>query len=293
MRRPIFMIILPLLLFACQKKNDSVSQINTETKQPPKVVVTAVKKETVRQIEKVYGQTKPFKTIDVFSKVNGLVIRKNFELGQSVKAGDVLAVVRQDIPGMEFADHEITAPISGLIFQDFVEQGATLTVQRPAFSLAQLNPILVEVRLPEEWQSRLNLRQQPTVQFAALGEQKFKASIFRILPQHDVQTRSLIVQLKLANPDMKLKSNMFATVEFTFAEQTALTIPTDALIRSGLEYFVFTVKDGLAHKQFLRVGQIFNDRIEVLSGLSEGQKVVVFGQNLLDDGVKVEAEEQP
>jgi len=41
------------------------------------------------------------------------------------------------------------------------------------------------------------------------------------------------------------------------------------------------------------VGQIFDERIEVLSGLKEGQKVVVFGQNLLDDGVKVEVEEQP
>lgn len=293
MRRPIFMLILLFLLFSCQKKTDSVNQLDSETKKLPKVIVTTVKKQVVRQAEKAYGQTKPFKTVDVFSKVNGMVIRKNFELGQTVNAGTVLAVVHQDIPGMEFADHEITAPISGLIYQDFVEQGATVSLQRPAFSLAQLNPILVEVRVPEEWQPLLNLKQSPTVQFTALGEQKFKASFFRILPQHDAQTHSLIIQLKLPNPDLKLKSNMFATVEFTFTERTALTIPTDALIRSGLEYFVFTVKDGLAQKQILKVGPIFDDRIEVLSGLNEGQKVVVFGQNLLDDGVKVEAEGQP
>lgn len=293
MRLPTSIFILSLLLLSCQKKNDNVNQINTQPKQLPKVVVTTVKKEVVRQTEKAYGQTKPFKSIDVFSKVNGLVINKNFELGQIVKSGEVLAVVRQDIPGMEFADHEITAPISGLIFQNFIEQGATVTVQKPAFSLAQMNPILIEVRVPEEWQTRLNLKQKPTVQFTALGDQKFKASIYRVLPQQDAQTHSLIIQLKLQNPNLQFKSNMFASVEFSFAERTALTIPTDALIRSGLEYFVFTVENGQAQKQFLQVGQIFDERIEVLSGLKEGQKVVVFGQNLLDDGVKVEVEEQP
>jgi len=293
MRLLISIFFLSLLLLCCQKKNDSVNQVNTETKQLPKVIVTTVKKEVVRQKEKAYGQTKPFKTIDVFSKVKGLVIKKDFELGQIVKSGDVLAVVRQDIPGMEFADYELAAPINGLVFQDFIEQGATVTVQRPAFSLAQLNPILIEVRVPEEWQTHLNLKQQPTVRFTALEGQQFTASFYHILPQHYLQTHSLIVQLKLENPNLQLKSNMFATVDFTFIERTALTIPTDALIRSGLEYFVFTVENNQAQKQFLQVGQIFAKRIEVVSGLNEGQKVVVFGQNLLDDGVSVEVEEQP
>lgn len=289
-KRMIFVLILSLL-FACQKKTET-TKTDVQQAKLPRVVVSQVKKENVSESVQVYGQTKPFKAIDVFSKVNGLVLKKFHELGQTVKKGDVLAVVRQDIPGMEFADHEVKANMDGLILQDFVEPGATVTVQKPLFRLAQMNPVLIEVKIPEEWQPSLNLKQPVSVQFRALPGQKFKAAVYRVLPQQDVQTHSLVVQLTLPNPQLKLKTNMFVTAQFKFAERQALTIPVDALVRTGLEYFVFTVENGVAHKQLVQVGQVFDNHIEVKQGLRQGQSVVVFGQNLLDEGVKVEAKEQ-
>ncbi len=286
----IFIISVTLLMSCTHQTESSGAKAGKQERIHPKVIVTSVKSEIIQETKTVYGQTRPFKAVDVFSKVNGLVIRKKHQIGDHVQKGQVLAVVRQDIPGMEFADHEVKATMNGTIVQDFCEKGQTVTVQKPLFQLAQIDPILIEVKIPEEWLSHINLKKAVKITFESLPQKQFLAQIYRVLPQLDSRSRSAIVQLTMPNPKHDFAIGMFAQAMLTGTKRNVLSIPVDALVRSGLEYFVFTIEQNVAHKQLIQPGEIFDERLEVVKGLSEGMQIVVFGQNLLNDGMKVEVE---
>ena len=294
MRSCIIAFLVLNMLVSCGKKEEkeqAQQPVAIKKNKIVKVVTKRVQKVSVTETKKAYGYAVPFKSVDVFSKVNGVVLKKFRELGETVNAGDVLAVVRQDIPGMEFADHEVKANLSGTIFKDFTEEGATVTVQKPLFNLARLDPILAEIKIPEEWLTRINFEQPINVNLEAFPTQTFQARLYRLLPQNDSKSRSAIARLKISNPNLKIKAGMFVTAEFKFSRHDALVIPVDALVRSGLEYYVFKVQNNVVHKQLVQPGEIFGRNQEILNGLQANESVVVFGQNLLEDGVQVEVEE--
>ncbi|NOX87538.1 MAG: efflux RND transporter periplasmic adaptor subunit [Calditrichaeota bacterium] len=254
-----------------------------------KVANASVKK--IADTREAYGEVKPLKTVDIFSKVNGLVVNKLHRTGDAVKKDDVLAIVRQDIPGMEFAEHKVLATIDGVIIRDAVEEGSTVTVKTPLFSVARLNPVLVEVKAPEEWGTKIKTGTEVNIKLEAFKSKSFTGKVFELLPALDPASRSFVVRIKVKNPQNSLKPGMFARAEFPLGTHQALTIPVDGLIRFGLEYYVFVIKDGIANKRLVQPGRIFGSESEIIKGLSPGEKVVVFGQNLLDEGSQVEVEE--
>ncbi len=286
-------LVLTLFFVGCGKKKQSQpSATEDQTSEAVvKVVVTQVQKHDVAERREAYGHTIPFKQIEMYSKVNGLVLKKTHQLAEQVQKGDLLAVVRQDIPGMEFADHQVKANLSGVILKDFTEVGATVTISQPLFTIAQINPLLAEIKVPEEWLARIPQNRPVRLFFESWPNRPIQAKIFRILPQNDLKTRSAILQLKIPNEQGQIKVNTFVKAQFEFERHSAITIPVDALVRSGLEYFVFKVENNVVHKQLVEPGNIMDGSIEIVKGLSAGETVVVFGQNLLDDGVKVEVEE--
>ena len=95
------------------------------------------------------------------------------------------------------------------------------------------------------------------------------------------------IEITIANPDNKLKSGMFSRIDILAGKrQGVLALPQDALSKEDSSYYAFVVEGDKARKVKVRVG-ISNDKVEIVEGLEENQKVIVFGQQGLRDGALV------
>jgi multidrug efflux pump subunit AcrA (membrane-fusion protein) len=244
----------------------------------------------VQQIE-VVGETVAAFKIDVYPKINGAVISKEIQSGSSVRAGQLLATIRQDIPGMEFSIGRVEAPCGGFITFDGVEVGSTVHTQRILFTISSFSPLVVQAQIPEEFLAQIRIGLPAEVEFEAFPAHKMKAAVFEINPLLNTLSRSLPVKLRLSGSIPQAKSGLFARIRFTTGAHPGVTIPLDAVIRAGAERYVFCIRNDKAEKRMITTGEIVGKRQEVRSGLQAGDKVVVLGQNMLDEGVAVRLEE--
>jgi Cu(I)/Ag(I) efflux system membrane fusion protein len=104
-----------------------------------------------------------------------------------------------------------------------------------------------------------------------------------ILPAVDVDTRTVAARAELANPEGALLPGMFVDLELAGAPLETLTIPTEALIRTGQRTVAIVAEPNGAFRPVdVVAGNEFGDRIEIRSGLEAGQRVVASGQFLID-----------
>ncbi|HID38159.1 MAG TPA: hypothetical protein EYP36_01430, partial [Calditrichaeota bacterium] len=142
----ILLIALVLFLAGCSNPEEKQSE-NIEISKDEAVIVRTAKvtKQTIAVSLRVYGQSEEFRKVDIYPKINGVVVEQKAELGDIVKKDQVLALIRQDIPGMDFSLSKIKATIAGLITHENIEVGGTVNVQRAAFTISQCSPVLVTV----------------------------------------------------------------------------------------------------------------------------------------------------
>jgi Cu(I)/Ag(I) efflux system membrane fusion protein len=177
----------------------------------------------------------------------------------------------------------ITAPIGGVIQELGVRAGMSVA---PGMTLARINSlrsVWLEAAVPEAQAALLQAGRTAEASFAAYPGQVFKGKIAAILPQANVETRTLRVRMEFPNPRQQLRAGMFAQVHIAGEAQPSLTVPSEAVIRTGRRAVVFvTEQPGQFVPVEVEVGREAEGRIEILHGLEEGQRVAVSGQFLID-----------
>lgn len=122
----------------------------------------------------------------------------------------------------------------------------------------------------------------------ALQTERFAARVKLISPVVEAESGTFKVTVELLSPPPTLKPGMFATVLITVATRDqALVIPKRALTLDSSQPTVYRLEKGRARRVTLKVGLSDNDRIEVLSGLTEGDQIIVVGQEKLLDEMRV------
>ncbi|HGY55752.1 MAG TPA: efflux RND transporter periplasmic adaptor subunit [Caldithrix abyssi] len=287
-KQGIFFAALMILFAGCARTEQKQSMTNTPSEKEAVIVHTAkVQKKLLNEPLRVFGQSKAFRTVDIYPKINGVVVEQKAELGDRVQKDQVLALIRQDIPGMDFSLSKLKATISGLITSESIEVGGTLNVQRPALTICQISPIMVTVPVPDIHLHSVREGQKAKVVFDALPQQTFHGAIYEIAPQLDASSHSATVRIRLENPSNRIKPGMFARIELNLSSHHGLTIPVDAVVRKGAEKYVFVIRNGMAEKRQISTGMILGNEIEVVSGLKEGDTVATLGKNYLDEGTPV------
>jgi Cu(I)/Ag(I) efflux system membrane fusion protein len=111
----------------------------------------------------------------------------------------------------------------------------------------------------------------------------FSARVTNVLPQVDPETRVLKLRLEANNPGFALRPDMFVDVELPVSGSAGLTVPQDAVIDSGQEQRVFVERStGVFEPRRVQIGWRSGDRVEIVHGLAEGERVVVEGTFLVD-----------
>jgi membrane fusion protein (multidrug efflux system) len=183
----------------------------------------------------------------------------------------------------------VRAPFDGILGIRSADLGEYLPPGSPIVPLQALDPILVDFNLPERHFNRLHTGQQLRLRLAAEPDRVFEGRITAINPGLDETTRSVRLQATLENPKQLLRPGMFAQVEVLLPERTGvLTVPEAAITYTPYGDAVFLVEeqDGqlVAQRRQVETGPVQGERVEIVSGLSEGERLVLAGQVKLRNG---------
>ncbi len=178
----------------------------------------------------------------------------------------------------------IYADQNGVVSELSVRHGMYVTPKNKVMSLANLSTVWLLVDVFEKQANWLKLGDVAEVTLSYQPGKKWLGRVSYIYPSLDETTRSLKVRLVFDNPNELLKPNMFAKVKIlSGAKNNILVIPTEALIRTGLQERVIIAKgDGKFEARIVQSGIESGRYIEILQGVKEFEKVVVSGQFLID-----------
>jgi membrane fusion protein (multidrug efflux system) len=126
-----------------------------------------------------------------------------------------------------------------------------------------------------------------TAQIAGVPNQSFTGKVTTLDSRVDPVTRSIIVRAELPNPKGLLKPGMFMTAKISAASTNALLIPEGAIVPEQGKSYVFVVKDGIASKREVTLGRRKPGQVQIVQGLSGGERVVVEGTQKVRDGGQV------
>jgi rubrerythrin len=153
------------------------------------------------------------------------------------------------------------------------------------YRLADLGLVWVQADIYEQDLAYIKLGQEATVTLSYLPDREFRGRVTYIYPNVDEKTRTARVRMEFHNPGYFLKPGMFATVKVVSElEPSVLLMPDMAILRSGEKSTVFVALDGGKFEpRIVTLGpQAENDEYQVLSGVSEGERIVTSGQFMLD-----------
>lgn len=185
----------------------------------------------------------------------------------------------------QLANTVITSPVSGEVGAKNVEIGNMVSSTTQAVTVVNLERVKVQVPVGEQQIGRLKQGQAVKVLVPSVRREQFNAVIANISPAADPKTKSFLVEVKMDNPERVLKQGMFAEVHIaTDRKEKVLTVPVDAVVPRAGENIVFTVVDGKAKENKVKVGISDGKVTEILEGLAEGDQVIVLGQQGLVNG---------
>jgi Cu(I)/Ag(I) efflux system membrane fusion protein len=185
----------------------------------------------------------------------------------------------------------VLAPADGVVMKLSVREGMYVKPEMELFAISDVASVWVQAQVFEHQSGWVQTAQPAQIKVAAAPGRSWQGAVDYVYPELDPVTRTLRVRLRFANPDGSLKPNMFAQAVIHSAPQpNVLTIPRDALIvTGGEERVVVALGDGRFQSLPVVSGMRVQDRVEIVSGLDEGQEVVVSGQFLIDSESNLQA----
>lgn len=189
----------------------------------------------------------------------------------------------------QLAKTSIRSPMSGVVVKTFVNPGELVVPGAPVVALENLEKVLVQVDLADRDFVGVRLGQAVEATTDAFPGRVFRGEITRLGTAANPVTRTFEVEASLLNTDFALRSGMIVWLRIIQGKAAGLLVPEDALVeqKEGRGQ-LFVVRGGVARRLEVRLGHQRDRQVQVLDGLSEGDEVVVFGQDGLLDGQSVE-----
>jgi RND family efflux transporter MFP subunit len=182
----------------------------------------------------------------------------------------------------------VTAQISGVITDLPIDVGMTVQAGFKAVTIQQLDPIKIKANLTEASAKLVRGKRELSFYIPGIIDNT-KAKVSYLADVMNAATDSYSLELEVPNPGHKLRPGMKAQVLLTDeAEETVVAVPTLSVIREGSDTFVYLLNGDHAEKRKVELGRLNGGNQEILSGVKEGEQLVVTGQNQLKDQEKVQ-----
>lgn len=287
MRKVLIIFIIVVVIIAAVMIRMGTSKKAAQIDEGEKIIpveVVPVSKGTVRSTCEVLGTIKANKTAQVFPETSGRVTRIFVKEGSYVSKNNNLMAVRNESIGFEYEEGNIKSPISGNVGKILVDVGSMINPQTSVALIFEYSRVKVEFNLSEVQGGAISKSQKVDIEIDALPGQLFKGKVSEISPVIDPMTRTISAKAVINNPKKILRPGMTARITINLDEKDdVLSIPKHALLDS----YLFIVKDSTAERRDVVVGLIGDENVEILQGLSQGEPVIVIGQERLAGGEKV------
>lgn len=213
------------------------------------------------------------------------------QLALQAKRAQVEAGIRRAEAGAAAAETvlafaRITAPFAGTVTEKFAEPGTLAAPGVPLFVIERGGGHRLEVAVDESRLGGIAVGQTVRVTLDAFGD-AFDATVSEVLPTLNPMSRTATVKIDLPARE-GLRSGLFGRAAFGAGSRKALVVPTEAVQARGQLQWVFVVEEGVARNRMVTLGEGAPNGVEVLTGLSEGEKVVCPVPPGLRDGARVE-----
>jgi RND family efflux transporter MFP subunit len=196
------------------------------------------------------------------------------------------AEARQSMAAKNVGDGVIRAPFAGVITDRFVEVGEYVQASSRVVSIAQVDELRLEFSVPEQNFPSVKLGAAVDFNVAAYGSDDFSGKVAHISGAVR-DTRDIVVEASVANPEHKLLPGMFANVELTVGRETLPSVPKSAVFTSNGKQNVLVVKDGLLEQRVLQPAPELGGRVPVRRGVALGERVVGKYAPSLKNGQRV------
>lgn len=188
----------------------------------------------------------------------------------------------------------IVAPFTGIVTWRYADTGSLIqagtsnTSSEPVVKLAEVDTLRLRLPVPESMASFVHVGDPASIDVQALGE-KFPGKVTRSAGELDPSTRTMQIEIDVPNENGRLSPGMYANVSLNVARAgDALVVPVQAVDQSGAEPFVMLVNAAdKVEKRQVRLGVETANRVEILSGLNEGDRVIVANLATFQPGESV------
>ncbi|MBA8910247.1 efflux RND transporter periplasmic adaptor subunit [Aminobacter ciceronei] len=178
----------------------------------------------------------------------------------------------------------LTAPRDGLVLERSAVEGMMAEAGKTLFRIADVSTMWVVADVPEYDLNAVRVGDKAVVRVRSLTGKEFVGKVVLIYPEIQAQTRTGQIRIELTNPDGLLRSNMYAEVEVeTGAAEPVVTVPDSAIIDTGDRQFVIVDKgEGSFEPRVVKVGMRGDSVAGIMEGITEGERVVVSANFLID-----------
>lgn len=249
------------------------------------------------QANAVVAMISPLMREDIINSARLLVQARQEELEKNPNdpvLQDELEQARQDYQFalQQYKEITVTSPIAGVVSQRWIDLGDMVPAKVKLFEIQSNNKLLADVPVSELYIRRLKSGQMAEIYADACPEKTFQGVIQRIYPQVDAKTRNGLIEIYISDPCPSLKSGMFVRVTFvTRTIDDAIAIPISAVIERPQKKICFVIEEGKAREVVIKTGLESEGWVQILEGLTPGDKLIVEGQEQLKTGNLVRVQE--
>jgi membrane fusion protein (multidrug efflux system) len=235
-------------------------------------------------------QQKQFERISKLAKTNS-TSRSRLDEEQGL-----LEIARAKVAHLkaQLLDYTIRAPFSGILGTRQISNGAVVDSDTVITTLDDTSVIKLDFTVPETYLGVLRNGMDVSAQSPAYPDRNFNGTVTAISSRVDPETRSLTIRAQIPNSDRLLKPGMLLTVDLVKDRSQSLIIPEEAVILEKDKKFVLVVTaENTVEKKEIVTGRRSPGKVEVISGLNAGHRVVVEGITRIRPGISVNVVETP
>jgi RND family efflux transporter MFP subunit len=290
-----------------------VPQVDTYSSSVEAYAINNIAPQGSSRIQKIFVEVGDFvragqvvaRMDEVQLKQSRLTMRNDStELSRIKKLYDQGGVSKSDLDAIELAYNVarsqynnilentiLRSPVSGVITARNYDRGDMFTMGKPIYVVEQITPVKLLVGISETDYTKVRKGETVTISADALPGKEFTGRINRIYPTMDSGTHTFTTEVIVPNANRLLRPGMYAKVNVTFSSNHSITVPDNCIVKqqgSGVKMVFLMNGDKTVKSVVVTVGRHIDDQYEILTGLEEGDNVVVKGQSSLKDGDKVQ-----
>jgi Cu(I)/Ag(I) efflux system membrane fusion protein len=216
--------------------------------------------------------------------------RRRLEL-LGISSEEIDEIVRSGKPTEAIA---IRSPVEGYIIAKAAVVGVAVQPGTVLFQIADLSSVWVTADIYEQDISRIHVGQRARLELSAFPGEMHLGKVQFVYPTLDPANRTLKIRLEFKNrfdrTGPRLRPGMYGTIHLDLPATTGLVVPAEAVVDTGETHYLFLFREGGHFEpRMVKVGAHLEDRVEILSGLTEGETVVTTGNFLVDSESRLRA----